>query len=86
MKGVGMNRLLCKARRYCVRLWWLNRNQTIAKSDKILRLALRTRRSIIMGVPEDRREEVVSNDAVLRNAREMVRGLTSYFKELGVSL
>ena len=80
-----MNRLLCKASRFFVRLWFLNRNQMLAKSHKILSHALCARRSIIMGVPEDRREEVVDNDTVSRNARMLCQELSQYFKDLGVS-
>ena len=79
----SMNRLLNKAKRFCVRLWYLNRNQMLAKSSKILIHALRARRSIIMGVPENRREELFNADFVLSSAVSLQTEIGEYLKEVG---
>jgi len=71
--------------RFFVRLWYAHRNQAIVKAHKWMGKALAGRKAILNGIPEDRREEVVVADPVMREAREMAYKLTAFFQQVGVS-
>ena len=81
-----MNRLLKAMWRFLVRSWYLNRNQAIVKSHKILLHALRARRSIIMELPPERVKEVIENDLVLKEAKNLHENIVEYFNDLGVAI
>ena len=70
--------------RFFVRLWHAHRNQAIVKAHKWLGKALVVREQILKDIPEDRREEVISADPVLSEARDMAYKLTAFFKLVGV--
>jgi len=79
-----MKRVLTVIGRFFVRLWFLHRNQAIVKAHKLLEQALSKRGTLLSSVPENYREDIIAHDLILREAKETLRRLQSFFKEAGV--
>jgi len=80
-----MKRVLTVLKRFFIRLWFLNRNQTIVKAHKLLGKALAERAVVLESVPQNYRQDIVDTDPVLKEAREMAYKLHAFFQQVGVS-
>ena len=80
-----MKRVMDVIARFFVRLWFMHRNQMIVKAHKCLGKALAQREEILASVPEKYRQEIVENDPLLTEAKNMAYKLSIFFNQVGVS-
>lgn len=69
--------------RFFVRLWYLSRNQDLARLSKLLEKALKKRLSVVVEMPMIRRKEMIANDPVLKTALGLYRYLEDFFRTVG---
>ncbi len=54
--------------RFFVRLWHMNRNQLLTQAFKIIVKELDKRKAVLIHIPEDRRDELIGNDYILKHS------------------
>jgi hypothetical protein len=69
--------------RFLKRLWYLNRNQDIARLVRLLERVMKKRFDVVVAVPLVRRRELMNNDPVLKTALKLYTFLDDFFRTVG---